>query len=812
MSHPIKVGVICGGPSPERGISLNSARSILDHLSSRDVTIVPFYIDVYKNFYKLSPHQLYSNTPQDFDFKLAQTAHPLDQNEFITALSDVDIVFPAMHGAFGEDGGIQDLLEQANIPFLGGSAQTCRTMFYKDRAARLIAANGFKTIPSIQVQKNEPGAGEKIKLFFEEHKLSEAVVKPIAGGSSIGVSFVKTPDEAIEKATGIFDRKICDDVLIETVCKGREFTIIIVQNQKGDPIALVPTQIKISYEDGQFFDYRRKYLPTSNTTWACPPDFGDDLIRTIQKKAEDLFTLFSMRDFARIDGWILDNGEIYFSDFNPISGMEQNSFIFQQFSRMGLTHKEAFEYIVFGGLERRGISYTRTNDVTPIQKKPVHVLFGGDTSERHVSVMSGTNVWLKLRQSETYNPTPFLLDLKGHIYQVPYSFALSHTAEEIMESCLLAPIIHQRCIPFMRTIRTRMSLPPIKNETEHLIPKKYTMPEFLSMTRDKNAFLFIGLHGGFGENGTLQRMLDEYKIPYNGSGADASELCMDKNMTGAMINKLGSSSLISLSKTILSARDFSAFSNEETENFWNGLSSRTGTTDFIIKPKADGCSTGIIHLSSAHDFITYKNILSDGKTHIPSGTFQGQMGPVEMSITYQGDYMLEPFIHTDPVHVQGNDLVHQKNQGWIELTIGVLEQGGVYHALSPSLTVAEGHILSLEEKFQGGTGINITPPPQDITPPSGIQAMKKAAEQAAQALGIQNYARLDIFYNTSTTQTILIEANSLPALTPSTVIYHQALAEDPPLTPTAFLETLINLRMGITKIHLSEDGIKEKQA
>jgi D-alanine-D-alanine ligase-like ATP-grasp enzyme len=154
----------------------------------------------------------------------------------------------------------------------------------------------------------------------------------------------------------------------------------------------------------------------------------------------------------------------------------------------------------------------------------------------------------------------------------------------------------------------------------------------------------------------------------------------------------------------------------------------------------------------------------------------------------------------------------RKNQGWIELTIGVLEQGGIYHALSPSLTVAEGHILSLEEKFQGGTGINITPPPQDITPQSGIRAMKKAAEQAAQTLGIQNYARLDIFYNTSTTQTILIEANSLPALTPSTVIYHQALAEDPPLTPTAFLETLINLRMGTADLNPSKQDIKGKQA
>ena len=70
----MKVGLVCGGPSPERGISLNSARSVLDHLSSPEVEIVAIYLDHQKNAYKISNSQLYSNTPSDFDFKLHQTA------------------------------------------------------------------------------------------------------------------------------------------------------------------------------------------------------------------------------------------------------------------------------------------------------------------------------------------------------------------------------------------------------------------------------------------------------------------------------------------------------------------------------------------------------------------------------------------------------------------------------------------------------------------------------------------------------------------------------------------------------------------
>ena len=153
--------------------------------------------------------------------------------------------------------------------------------------------------------------------------------------------------------------------------------------------------------------------------------------------------------------------------------------------------------------------------------------------------------------------------------------------------------------------------------------------------------------------------------------------------------------------------------------------------------------------------------------------------------------MLEPFIVTDDVHVEDLELVYRQNTGWIELTVGVLEQAGRYHALSPSITVAQHAVLSLEEKFQGGTGVNLTPPPDSIFKSEQIILIKEKIEKAAEALGIEGYARIDIFYNLRTNQTMVIEANTLPGLTASTVIFHQALAENPPLVPHAFLAKLV---------------------
>ena len=155
-------------------------------------------------------------------------------------------------------------------------------------------------------------------------------------------------------------------------------------------------------------------------------------------------------------------------------------------------------------------------------------------------------------------------------------------------------------------------------------------------------------------------------------------------------------------------------------------------------------------------------------------------------------FLFEPFIETDVVCIRDGSLVHRGKSGWIELTIGVVEKDGAYRSFNPSIAVAENAILSLEEKFQGGTGVNLTPPPESIIPAADLDMIRAGNERAAAALGIRNYARLDVFWNTVEKKMVVIEANALPGLTGSTVIFQQALAESPSRPPREFLEGIID--------------------
>ena len=173
----------------------------------------------------------------------------------------------------------------------------------------------------------------------------------------------------------------------------------------------MPSEIEISYEDHNIFDYRKKYLASRQVTYHCPPRFNNDVIEKIQIQAEQLFALLGMQDFARFDGWLMKDGNIWFSDFNPISGMEQNSFLFMQSSRIGMSHSDTLRYIVKSASRRQGIEFPMIEKVSKNSqqnKSKINVLFGGKTAERQVSVMSGTNVWLKLLNSDKI-PTGTLL-------------------------------------------------------------------------------------------------------------------------------------------------------------------------------------------------------------------------------------------------------------------------------------------------------------------------------------------------------------------------------------------------------------------
>lgn len=745
-----KVGVVCGGPSPERGISLNSARSVMDHLGSDAIEIVPFYVDTQKRFYAISPGQLYCNTPSDFDFKLAGKAVA----DILPALKKVDIVFPAIHGIFGEDGELQEMLEKAGIPFVGPTSENCKSLFFKNKAMARLKENGFNTWASLVFREGDDQL--LVQRFWHKEGLTRAIVKPVAGGSSLGVYSVSSLEEAfvaIPKALAFYK-----EVLIEPFCTGTEFTVIVLGGK-----ALVPTEIEMNYEGGQIFDYRRKYLPTSQTLYHTPPRYSLSQIQEIRAQAESIYKIFDIRDFARFDGWITPEGKIYFTDLNPVSGMEQNSFFFRQAAICGMTHKEALQSVVRMAASRYGLNLPEeTSHKT--EKEPVYVLFGGNTAERQVSLMSGTNVWLKLMNSHQYEPVPHYFDGKGAVWRLPYSYNLNHTVEEIHHNCLEADKRDEKLKELMQNSQGK--------------PLQMSLEDFFRDAKTSNAFVFLALHGGEGENGVLQAKLQKEGLFYNGSGPEASALCMDKWETGEVIRALNHQEITSLPK----------ISVTELQD-WAQITRALQTEKVIIKPRADGCSAGIVVLQSAEDLEKYAHFVKQKASFIPPHTFSGQRVLVEMGEA--SSYILEPYIEVDNLWMKDNQLYLEEKRGWIELTVGVLEEKGLYRSLSPSITIAEGAVLSLEEKFQGGTGINVTPPPEEILPRGAVDDIKKYIEITAKALGIRNYARLDIFFNRHSRKMIVIEANSLPALTPSTVLYHQGLAEDEPLRPRALLERII---------------------
>jgi len=788
----MKLALICGGPSLERGISLNSARSALDHLSGTGIELVPLYVDQQKNFYAISPAQLYSNTPSDFDFKLQQTAQKLDEKALVKTLKAVDLVFPCIHGSFGEDGELQSLLEKNNIPYVASPAEACRKMFLKHVAGHYLEETGFATMPSLVLHQNDPDMTEKVETFFTTHNLNRAVVKPSAGGSSIGVSSVTTAHEALEKLQQLFAKRVDSTCVVEPFVQGQEFTVIVLQNDKAEPVALIPTEIEMTYDRNQIFDYRRKYLPTANTAYHCPPRFNDTVVQRIQHFAERIFNLFGMRDVARLDGWVTSDGKILFTDLNPISGMEQNSFIFQQASRIGLTHREMLWQVVQSAARRYGIKMPANIKVQE-KRLPVRVLFGGNTAERQVSLMSGTNVWLKLRQSEAYSPEPYLLDKNGDVWHLPYPFTLNHTVEEIYAHCLEAPKQATRWQGLANDVRRRL-FGVEATGFKAPQPRHMSFATFCEEAKAEKSFVFLGLHGGAGEDGTLQAKLDGYGLKYNGSGPKASAIGMDKDVTGKVITALTDATLTTAPKQAVTMVQFKGFKTADYAGYWQDLTKTLNCQSVIIKPQTDGCSAGVVRLYSAEDFQTYIELVNNNAAVIPPNTFRNQPSHIEMGLNPEAGYLVEAFIETDRIVTEGADLKHTPNTGWLELTVGVLEKDGSYHALSPSITVAEGNVLSLEEKFQGGTGVNITPPPTQLMTENQVKIIKQAVEKSAKAIGIENYARLDVFFNVKTNQTILIEANTLPGLTPSTVIYHQGLAEQPPLGPIAFLENLINMK------------------
>jgi D-alanine--D-alanine ligase len=804
----LRIAIVFGGPSSERGISLNSARTIADHVTSIGVRLAELvYIDSGGQAFAITNGLLYCNTTSDFDYKLAGDDEAygvrLTGAELLERLKATDLVFPAMHGQFGEDGQLQSLLEQAGVPYVGTAAAQCEVAFDKHRAKEALAAAGIAVVPSVLVTSQDSD-GERDALLRNAFPQAGAlVVKPAQSGSSIGVHICPDRDTARLRLQELLEEH--PRVLIQPRMDGIECTTSVLEGPTG-PVALMPTEVELRKRQGEgdYLDFERKYLYSDKVHYYCPPRFAEDEIEQIQRLAEQVFTTLGMRDFARIDGWRAPDGSLQISDVNPISGMEQTSFLFVQAAQVGMNHADLLRFVLRTAARRAGLNWMDSEDAQPRarRRRRLPVVFGGGTAERQVSVMSGLNVWLKLQESERFDPVPYLLDGTDTVWHLPYSAALHHSVEEIVEVCENAAEHEQLRGRLAEKIHARLELSGADTSAPAALPVRLTLDEFLK----ENDLVFIALHGGMGEDGTLQSKLEEHGVRYNGSGPEASRLCIDKAATGEAIAGLDDPHISTAKRVRMRAPE--QVSAEAATDMWGTIVAACGARDVIVKPLDDGCSAGIVRLSDATELLHYLQVNASERTALEGHEFSNLADDqsVEMPTEPQKSLLFEEFIETDDIKPReaaefgraGLAWGQERDTGWVEVTVGVLGPRGEMRALNPSITIAGNRVLSVQEKFMSGTGINLTPPP---APPDGhvspqaVEHAKRHIERVARELGLAGYARVDAFMHRDSGDIIVIEVNTLPGLTPATVFYHQGIAEQPTIPPREILERIVDLAL-----------------
>ena len=777
------IGIVCGGSTQERGISLNSARTLIDHIQIKDVLLKIFFVDASLAFHLIPSSSLYSNTPSDFDFKINAIAKSIPKHQLSAELKRCAMIFPVVHGPFGEDGGLQKLLEAADVPFVGSSSTACARAYPKNSAQQHLKAKGFTTLPFCDVSADT--SDEKMLNFWHEHCRDGAIMKPNRSGSSIGVVKINTLSELLPAKNKLVEQ--FGELQLQAFCRYRELTIIVTTNTQQEPIALVPTETLLTSGHSEIYDYRAKYLPTNACQLHTPADLSQQELQACRTKAEAIFTEFELSDFARLDGWYCPNQGFICTDINIISGFEENSFLFKQASTCGFSHSAIIRRILTSACARHNMPLPVPPTYTNKDKQLVYVICGGASSERQVSLMSGRNTWFKLRSSTRYTPVPLFMDTEHTIWRLPDTLFLHHTVEEIMSDIDFysqkLPVVTQLAEEVLSRHDCKRSFPQTI--------EKMTIESWLSRAQAQRAKVLLALHGGIGENGVLQRRLHALRIPFNGSSEITSSLCMDKRRTISKIESLNHPDIDIQTQLVLSSDDLERFAKDihHTETFWS--SNVPDSQIMIIKPLSDGCSSGIVCIVDHSSLQRYATFIHSYAKTAPANTFYNQPSPIELP-RHSKQFLLEPYIVTDGLSIKDAKIQHKQRTGWLELTIVIREKKSDYWAFNPSITISEHAVLSVEEKFQGGTGINLTPPPLQLLDHSQVDHIKRLVCLIGQEVGIRQYARLDIFYNALTNRLQLIEINTLPALTPSTVLFQQALAETPPVAPVQFIEQLID--------------------
>jgi D-alanine-D-alanine ligase len=577
-------------------------------------------------------------------------------------------------------------------------------------------------------------------------------------------------------------------VIVEAFITGKEFSTIVVRTDDGKVVALPPTEIV--KPSSELFDYRSKYMP-GRSRKITPIELPTDRIQAIRGECERLFIELGFHVYARIDGFHTPGGGIYLNDPNTTSGMMPSSFFFHQAAEIGLNPSQFLTFIIRQSLRERGMQSeeveamevattigaqldeaidTKRSGATT--KESIAVLLGGTNFERHISVESGRNVYEKLSSSEHYRPIPVFLSAatspipggKGpgvgySLHQLPINLLLKDNADDIRDK-LAKPAEHA----VITDIRKACAAITRRYADLDVVfqARKIEWSELPGVADG----VFIALHGRPGEDGQVQALLEPLKLYYNGSGIASSQITINKFDTLQTLREAG---LPVTEQWLATAGEF----YKDEYAFYDKVENLFGYP-LIAKPVDDGCSSAVKLIKQRNELHAYCHLTFQPSTLVEKHARQ----VMKVGLKDEWPEGKSNILFEGAIGAEGANR-------FLEITGGMLSHYGVdgkvrYENFEPSETLAGGEVLSLEEKFLAGEGQNLTPArlaTDDYSYDYVAGQVKADLERAARACQVEGYCRIDAFVRVwpdGRVQTVPIEINSLPGMTPATAIFHQA--------------------------------------
>ncbi len=363
----IKIGIIFGGRSGEHEISIRSAQTVIEQIDRGKFDIVPIAISkegIWLNPFEsltLLPENVgrfFKNSLENFrGVKIAllgdtefQGIAKLEGSEASKTFASLDVIFPVLHGTFGEDGTIQGLFEMANIPYVGCGVLASSCGMDKVVMKTLFADAELPMCKYVWFLRSEWERENVAVIKKIEAKLGyPCFVKPANLGSSVGVSKA-SDEESLIKAIALaaeYDRKI----IVEEGLNVREIECAVIGND--DAKASLPGEYIIHEESKKFLDYTEKYTDTGNNEFVVPALIAEDLTVKIQQMAVEAFRAIDGAGLARVDFFLRnDNGVLLINEINTLPGLTNASGFPKMWSGTGTKFSKVIEILVEAAFER----------------------------------------------------------------------------------------------------------------------------------------------------------------------------------------------------------------------------------------------------------------------------------------------------------------------------------------------------------------------------------------------------------------------------------------------------------------------------